>query len=129
VKLLIDPTPPLPILLEDLQLVIEVVPSGIPSIYVEEGRPPADRHLLLGIGQSVVISVEERDAESVALMEQCSVKLMRQGEMRDLAPGLTIVRTNTGRIGALAVGDAQNARRLARETARYFSRILRLDVP
>jgi hypothetical protein len=128
-KLLIDPTPPVPILLEDQELVIEVVPSGIPTIYVEEGRPPADRHLLWGIGQSVVISVEERDAESVAFMKNCSVKLMRQGVVRDLTPGLTIVRTNRGRLGALAVGDVQTARRLARETARYFTRILRLDVP
>jgi hypothetical protein len=128
-KLVIDPMPPLPLLLEEVELVIEVGPSEIPTIYVEEGRPPADRHLLLGIGQSVVISVEERDAESVALMKNCSVKLMRQGEVRDLTPGLTIVRTKGGRIGALAVGDEHIARRLARETARYFTRILRLDVP
>lgn len=128
-KLLVSPPPPLPVFSQDLELVILVQEESIPQIFVEEGVPRPDRHLLLGLIQAVSMSVQERDPESVVCTENCAMRLDRSGDLRQLEPGLVIVRSKEGRFGVLAASDHSSARRLARQALRWFTGTIRLDVP
>ena len=128
-RLTIKPNPPIPQFGAELEIVIIVDDVGIPEIIVESGLPRPDRHLLLGLVQSVSLLIEEQDPESVAIMESCSVRLDKANEEKELEPGLLIVKTKEGRFGALIVGDSIVARRLARRSVRWFTGTIRLDVP
>ncbi len=128
-KLLIDPLPSLPLFSLDPELVIRIAEDRTPEVYIEEGVPKPDRHLLLGIAQSILISVEEMDPESVELMGTCAIKLEISDQVKDLGDGLVIVRVRDGRFGALATGDSRFALRLARQGVRWFTGTVRLDIP
>ncbi len=128
-RLLIDPLPTLPLFSLDPELVIRFAEDLPPEVYVEEGQPRPDRHLLLGIAQSVLVAVEEMDPESVELMGTCAIKLDRANQIKELDAGLVIVKVRNGRIGALVVGDSRLALRLARQAVRWFTGTIRLDIP
>jgi hypothetical protein len=127
--LLIDPLPSLPFFSLEPELVIQIQEDRPPEVYVEEGLPRPDRHLLLGIVQSVLVAVEEMDPESVELMGTCKIKLDRAGAVKELGVGLLIVRVLDGRFGALIVGNSRLAVRLARQGVRWFTGTIRLDIP
>jgi len=128
-KLIVDPPASLSQLSRELELVIAAKEQGVPEIYTEEGRPRPDRHFLLGIVQSVAMAVAERDPETVEIKDGCRVRLETEHGIKELDHGLIIVRGPEGRVGALAIGDAQAARRGARAAVRYFTGTVRLDVP
>jgi hypothetical protein len=128
-KLLIDPLPSLHLFSLDPELVIRIEEDRPPEVYLEEGLPRPDRHLLLGIAQSVLLAVEEIDPESVELMSKCKIKLDRANEVKEFGAGLVIVRVRDGRFGALIVGDSHLALRLARQSVRWFTGTVRLDIP
>lgn len=128
-RLTIEPKPPLPQFSSELDLVIFMDDGRAPEIFVREGSPRPDRHLLLGLVQIVSVAVQEQDPESVVRMEHCSVRLERTGEVKDLKPGLVIVRTGEGRFGVIGVGDSSTVKRLTREILRWFTGTIRLDVP
>jgi hypothetical protein len=128
-KLVIDPLPSLSLFSLDAELVIQIEEDRPPEVYVEEGLPRPDRHLLLGIVQSVLVAVEEMDPESVELMSTCTIKLDRAGEVKEFGSGLVIVRAKDGRFGTLIVGDSWLALRLARQGLRWFTGTIRLDIP
>jgi hypothetical protein len=128
-RLFLDPSPSLEVFSQDLQTIISVEGENPPEVFVRDGLPRPDRHLLLGLVQAVSIAVEERDPESVVFMESCSIRIERAGLLKDLAPSLLIVRAEDGSVGALAIEDPAEARRRARKVVRWFTGTIRLDVP
>ncbi|MGB6065048.1 MAG: hypothetical protein WBG50_09580 [Desulfomonilaceae bacterium] len=128
-QVLFDPLPSLPLFSLDSELVIRMGEDRPPEIYVEEGLPRPDRHLLLGIAQSVLLALEELDPECVVLMNKCTIKIQRANEEKEFASGLIVVRVKDGRFGAVVVGDSRLAVRLARQCVRWFTGTIRLDVP
>jgi hypothetical protein len=128
-RLVVEPEPDLDILSEDMELVMETREDGIPQVFLAEGRAVPDRHLVLGLIQSVVVAVEDRDGESVLTADPLKVVLENEQGQRELAPELVVFRTISGRFGALARGDWREARRRARLALRYFTGTIRLDVP
>jgi hypothetical protein len=130
-KLSAQPIPTLGVFSEDLQFVIHVGDSdaAVPELYVEDGLPRPDRHLLVGLAQSVLMAVEEKDAETVAFLEPCTVSLKRSDETKLLDRGLIVVRSMTGRLGTLVTATPGEARRLARKAVRWFTGAIRLDIP
>ncbi len=128
-KLIFDPLPSLPLFALDPELVIRIEEDQPAEVYIGEDLPKPDRHLLLGIAQSILVAVEEMDPESVELISRCTVKLDRADEAKEFDPGMIIVRVKDGRFGALIVGDARYALRLARQAVRRFTGTIRLDIP
>ena len=129
-RLLVDPSPPLSVFSEGLELVICVDADASPELYLKEGIPKPDRHLLLGIMQSASMAVSESDPELTAFLEPAPVVLSRSdGTSKKLGAGLIVVRTEDGHLGVLSVVDPPQARRLAREALRWFTGTIRLDVP
>jgi hypothetical protein len=128
-KLLLDPLPSLPLFSLDPELVIRVEEDRPAEVYIAEGLPRPDRHLLLGIAQTVLVAVEEMDPEIVELTGRCTIRLDRANEIKQFGAGLVIVRVKDGRFGALIVGDARLALRLARQGVRWFTGTIRLDIP
>lgn len=113
----------------DLQLVIRVEEDRSPELLLEPGLPTPDRHLVLGLVQSVAVSIEELDPESVELAEGTQVALRRGDEITGFGAGVTVVRNVHGHFGALCTVDPKRARRLARLALRWFTGTIRLDVP
>ena len=129
-RLTIEPKPSLPQFSSDLDLVIVTTDDDrIPEIFVTEGSPVPDRHMLLGLVQIVSVAVQEQDPESVVRMDICSMRLQRAGEEKDISPGLAIVRTEEGQFAVLGVGDLSTMKRLTRNALRWFTGTIRLDVP
>jgi len=128
-RLVVDPSPSLPCFAKDLGVVIEIREDRPPELHVADGLPRPDRHFLLGLVQTVAIAVDEKDAETLSLMDACTVRLERAGEFKELRPGLIVLRTTEGGIGVLAAGGVREARRLARHAVRWFTGTIRLDVP
>ena len=128
-QVLIDPSPPVPFFPPDSELVIRMEESQPPEVYVEEGLPRPDRHLLLGIAQSALLALEELDRECVLLMNKCTIRVLRANEKKEFASGLVIVRSKSGRFCAIVVGDSRLGVRLARQCVRWLTGTIRLDVP
>jgi hypothetical protein len=128
-RLLADPSPQLQLLNSDLELVICIREESPPEVFVEEGKPKPDRHMLLGIMQTIVIAVEEMDRTFVEFSDDCSLKLAMNGEIREIDAELTIVRSVDGSFGAIVRGGARQARKLARRGERWFTGTIRLDIP
>ena len=128
-RLNVDPTPPLSLFQQDLDLVICVEDGLSPEIYVKEGLPKPDRHLLLGLVQTVAVVVGEQDRELVAFMDARSIVLETGAGVRPVKLGLVIARTEDGTFGVLAMQDKRQARVLAREALRWFTGTVRLDIP
>jgi hypothetical protein len=129
-RLLVDPSPQLPVFGEGLELVICVDVDAIPEIYLNQGVPKPDRHLLLGIMQSAAMAVSESDPELMTFLEPAMVVLSRSdGSSKKLGAGLIVVRTEDGHLGVLSAVDPPQARRLAREALRWFTGTIRLDIP
>ncbi|MBI4964341.1 MAG: hypothetical protein HY913_13775 [Desulfomonile tiedjei] len=120
---------PLPVFAEELQLVIRVDEDEAPQTYVPDGSHKPDRHLLLGIVQSINIAVEERDPEVVEFREPCTIRLEGSGDIKTFETGMIIARASEGAIGALVIGDPTTGRRLARKGLRWFTGTIRLDIP
>jgi hypothetical protein len=128
-RLEIDPSAHLGILSTDLDLVIDVIESGLPSIHVDRGQPPPDRHLLLGLAQCAAVATAERDRESVRFLEPCAVTLVRGTDRLVMGGPLIIMRNSHGEFGVLSLADAETTRRLTRRLVRQFTGAIRLDVP
>jgi hypothetical protein len=130
-KLSVQPMPSLSAFSEDLQFVIHVGDSdaAIPELYLEEGLPQPDRHLLVGVAQTVLVAVEESDPETVAFLDACAVSLETPRETKPLDRGLIVVRSTTGQFGALVTAAPSAAKRLARKAVRWFTGGIRLDIP
>ncbi|MGO9572100.1 MAG: hypothetical protein ACLP5H_31645 [Desulfomonilaceae bacterium] len=128
-RLTIDPLPSVPLFSMDPALVIRIEEDRTPEVYIEEGLPRPDRYLLLGIAQSVLVALEEMDPESVELMSTGTIRLDRANEIKEFGAGLVIVRVRDGRFGALVIGDSRLAVRLARQSVRWFTGTIRLDIP
>lgn len=124
-----DPATLLPVFLEDLYLVILARDGMLPEVSVAEGTPAPDRHLVLGLVQSAVLAIEERDPETVVCKEYRSILLHRSGETKELAHGLVIGTSRDRSFGVLASCDWKEARRVARQTLRWFTGTVRLDIP
>ncbi len=71
-RLLVEPAAQSPLFDTELELVICLTEDSPPEIFLEDGIPRPDRHLLLGMIQTIVVSLEEMDAASVAFVESCS---------------------------------------------------------
>ncbi|MBI5571939.1 MAG: hypothetical protein HY914_18495 [Desulfomonile tiedjei] len=129
-RLLVDPSPQLPVFSEGLELVICVDVDAIPEIYLKLGVPKPDRHLVLGIMQSASMAVSESDPELMTFLEPVTVVLSRSdGSSKKLGAGLIVVRSEDGHLGVLSAVDPPQARRLAREALRWFTGTIRLDIP
>ncbi len=128
-RLLVEPSAQSPLFDSELELVICLREDGPPEIFLEDGMPRPDRHMLLGMIQTIVVSLEEMDAASVAFVESCSTRLERGREVSILHSELIIIRSVDGMFGALAIGDKRSGRRLARRAERWFTGTIRLDVP
>jgi len=128
-KLRIEPAPAHEWFLSDLEFVICMNDDYSPRVFVEPGQPKPDRHLLLGIVQSFVMAVEERDLDLVEFCRPRSMRLEAGDESRDLVCDSIIIRSADGRVGALAPEDASAARALSRRALRWFTGTVRLDVP
>jgi len=130
-KISVEPMLSLAVFSEDLQCIICIGDDdgAVPEVYVDEGVPRPDRHLLLGLVQSILMAVEEADAEAVAFRQSCTVRLERPDETKDLNPGLIVVRSVSGKFGAVTTADPKDARRLARRAVRWFTGTIRLDIP
>lgn len=128
-RLVTEPPASLPAFTEELELVIRLGEGDAPKIYLGEDSPKPDRHLLLGIVQSVSVAVEERDPDMVRFVSPCSVRLDGSGAVKVFDSGLIIARDTQGAIAALVIGDALAGRRLARQGLRWFTGMIRLDVP
>ncbi len=128
-RLIVDPIPLSPLVDNNLELVICLEDGQAPEIHVKEGLPKPDRHLLLGLMQTVAVAVSERDPELVVFMDARSVVLKTESASRHVPPGLVIARTEDGAVGVLATLDTQHARILARQALRWFTGTIRLDVP
>lgn len=128
-KLIIEPPIALPALQEDLELVVVYRDSGVPEVFTPPGVPRPDRHLLLGVVQSIAFAIQEMDPESVVIAANRRVALDLDGTVKGLDPELLIVRTLDCRLGALVRGNSDDARRLARAAVRSFTAAVRLDVP
>lgn len=128
-RLFTEPAAQSPLLDEKLELVICLREDSPPEVFLEDGMPRPDRHMLLGMIQTIVVALEEMDSESVAFVDSCSTRLERNGEVAILDSDLIIVRSVCGTFGALAIGDRRSGRRLARRAERWFTGTIRLDVP
>jgi hypothetical protein len=130
-KITNQPMPTLSAFSEDLQFVIHIGDgdTAVPELYLEDGLPRPDRHLLVGMAQSILMAVEEADPETVAFVEPCDIHLERSGETKSLNRGLIVVRSRTGKFGALVTATPREARRLARKAVRWFTGAIRLDIP
>ncbi|MBI5250806.1 MAG: hypothetical protein HY912_15050 [Desulfomonile tiedjei] len=128
-RLLVDPLPKLGLFDSELELVVCIREDTPPEVFLMDGKPRPDRHLLLGIMQMIVVAVEEMDRTSLEFTDSCSIRLERNGEKRDIDSHLTVVRSVDGRFGALAIGDPRQVRRLARQAERWFTGTIRLDIP
>jgi hypothetical protein len=128
-KLIIDPSPSLPVFHRNLDLVIRIGADRPPEMHVGEGLPKPDRHLLLGMAQSVAMAVTEKDRDLVVFMDAASIVLETGLSSKKLDPGLIVIRDEDGRLGILAGEDPRGARLLAREALRSFTGGIRLDIP
>jgi hypothetical protein len=128
-KLLSDLTSVSPVLRESLQLVIEIKFDSIPGIYVAQGMPRPDRHMLLGLVQTMAIAIEEQDTESVVFLRDRSILFDIDGEVREIIAPLVVMRGETGVMAALIMCEHEDARRIARKAVRYFTSKIRLDIP
>lgn len=128
-RIITDPPPSLGVFSNDLELVIVVRENANPEVFVPEGTPAPDRHLVLGLVQSAVVCVEERDAETVVSREYRTIRLFQPGKTIDLSAALVIGKAGNGRFGVLVRGDWKQARQLARQGLRWFTGTVRLDVP
>jgi hypothetical protein len=130
-KIHVQPLPSLPVFSEDLQFVIHVGDgdASVPELFLEDGLPRPDRHLLVGMAQSILMALEEADPETVAFLDSCAIRLDRSGETKPLDRGLIVVRSTTGKFGALVTATPREARRLARKAVRWFTGAIRLDIP
>ena len=128
-KLLSEITSGPPVLRESLQLVIEIKIDSIPGVYVAQGMPRPDRHMLLGLVQTMAIAIEEKDPESVIFLRDRSILFDIDGEVREIVAPLVVVRGETGIMAALVMCEHEDARRIARKAVRYFTSTIRLDIP
>ncbi len=128
-KLLTDLIAGPAVLRDHLQLLIEIKFDSIPAIHVARGVPRPDRHMLLGIVQTMAIAIEEKDPESVAFLKERSVLLEVDGEVRETAAPLVVLRGTGGVMAALVMCEKEEARRIARKAVRHFTATIRLDVP
>jgi len=128
-RLLIDPPVSLVQLNQDLELLMLIRDERMPEIFVAEGVPHPDRHLLLGIVQTVAVRVEEKDPDSVLFSKDCSVILERGTESRPVQADLIIARSLAGAVGALVNADHADGRRMCRRAVRWFMGTIRLDIP
>jgi hypothetical protein len=127
-KIVASPEIDFPILSEELEIVIRIEENSIPEIYWPDGPKP-DRHLLLGLVQSVAMAIREKDPELVYFTDSRSIELRRDDEKKVLYPGVVIMRSASARLGVLAPSDPQTSRRIAGYALRYFTGTIRLDVP
>jgi len=128
-RLLIVPPAPIALLAGELGLVIEVPEAGIPTLYVPRGVPQPDRHLVVGLIQSVAVAVSEDDKDSVAIVDRCSVHLELNGQIKELDPSFIVARDDRAAFGVLIAGTREEARRRTRQAVRYFMGTIRMDVP
>lgn len=128
-NLRIEPPVPLWSLDDDLELVVCMGAETSPEIFTNPGHPKPDRHLLLGMIQSMVMAIEEKDRDLVAFHRWSSISLDIDGASRELACDMLLFRTTEGKIRVVAPDDATAARGLARKALRWFTGTIRLDVP
>ncbi len=124
-----DKTVPLQAIEGELELVITAKQDKTPEIHRAEGRPVPDRHLVLGIIQAAAMAIEERDPELVAFMEGIVVTLWKQGTREPIDADLVVIRCYKGKIGVLVLVGQAEVRRVSRELLRYFTKMIRLDIP
>ncbi len=128
-RLVTDPPVPLDALHDELEFVIEAHEDTPPEIHLDDGRPRPDRHVVLGIAQAAALAVDEKDPDLVGFMEEVRVELVRNGESVPVAPVMMVFRSIHGRLGVLAGKDQAQVRRVARQMLRYFTKMIRLDIP
>lgn len=125
----IDPPPPLEVFGQQLELVICIKEGTIPVVHTIENSAKPDRHFLLGVVQTALITIEESDPESAVFMDTKSLTLERTNELIPLDCELIIARSAAGSLAVLTGTDKASARRLAREAARRLTGTIRLDIP
>ncbi len=129
-KLTVTPDTDNLLLKKPLQLVITVEPDGHFEVYISESGVRPDRHLLLGIAQSMAVQIEEKDPETVVFADSVDVSLECDGVIQKLLSDLILVRTaEEGAIAALVRSDPANGRRLGRQAVRALTGTIRLDIP
>ncbi|MDD3472422.1 MAG: hypothetical protein PHS86_06540 [Syntrophaceae bacterium] len=129
-KLRITPEINNPLLKKDLQLVITMEQDGHFEVYIPKSSVKPDRHLLLGIAQSMAFQIEEKDPETVVFAKDAIVQLDADGSVQEISSSLIMVRTlDEGAIAALVRTDSSSGKRLARQVVRALTGTIRLDVP
>ena len=113
----------------ELELVITAKQDKTPEIHLAAGRPVPDRHLVLGVVQAAAIAIEERDPEMVAFMEGLAVTLGKRDTWEPVDADLLVARSGRGKIGVLVLVEPARVRRVSRELLRYFTKMIRLDIP
>lgn len=124
-----DPPPSLPVFSRDLELVIVIREDSVPEVFVEPGAPAPDRHLILGLVQSAVVGVEERDPDTVVSKEYRTIRLSQSDRTVDVYAALVVGKALDGRFGVLVSCDWKQARHVGRRALRWFTGTVRLDVP
>jgi len=114
---------------EELDVLITVSDEGILETHFDDRLPRPDRHFLLGIAQSALFAIEEKDPETVAFVETEEICIEHNGQTKHLQLGIAIAKARSGRVLVLASTDRQNAKRLARKAVRQLTGTLRLDIP
>ncbi|MGD9819238.1 MAG: hypothetical protein AB7V04_11140, partial [Desulfomonilaceae bacterium] len=90
-KLRITPEINNPLLKKDLQLVITMEQDGHFEVYIPKSRVKPDRHLLLGIAQSMAFQIEEKDPETVVFAKDATVQLDADGSVQEISSSLIMV--------------------------------------
>ncbi|MEW6352556.1 MAG: hypothetical protein AB1646_26210 [Thermodesulfobacteriota bacterium] len=128
-RVLTWPSVPLDVLRDEMDFVIEAHEDLPPEIHLSDGGPRPDRHVLLGLAEAAALAVDEKDPDLVGFTKEAKVELVRNGRTVTVEPVIMVFRSIPGRLGILAVGDPARVRRVVRQMRRYFTRMIRLDVP
>ena len=81
------------------------------------------------MAQSLVMAIEDDDAE---LIERCSARVIhleREGSVKTLDAEIALAVTKSGVWAALVMGEKADTRRLARKALRQITSTVRLDIP
>ncbi len=94
-----------------------------------EGSAKPDRHLMVGLAQSVVFAVEEADPDTVDFVPSLNPTLQLDNTTQGLVADMLILRSVKGPHAVLSALEKGPARKLAREALRWFTGGVRLDIP
>ncbi len=124
-----NPESRLPVFSKTPELVMFLTKGRSPEILMPKNSPKPDRHLLLGLIESVSLAVREKDTDTTEIIPNVSVRVKRGDVVKELASGVIVLRAVDGTFGAVGTDDHAVAKNILRDAVRYFTGTVRLDVP